>query len=94
MKLNFNWNLKGLDGKEMVNNNAGKVLANALAAQNKGNSIKLHDWALKLWNGNAIEVDNTDVDVLLALIEESEFLTVLGKAPMIEYIKKVKEKQK
>lgn len=92
MKLNLNWNLKGLDGKELVGNNAGKILANALAGHNKGNSIKLHDWALKLYNGTALEIDDTDSDVLIALIESSEFLTVLSKAPMIEYIKKVKEK--
>lgn len=92
MKLNLNWNLKGLDGKELAGNNAGKILANALAGQNKGNSIKLHDWALKLWNGTALEIDDTDAEVLVALIEASEMLTVLAKAPLIEYVKKVKEK--
>lgn len=92
MKLNLNWNLKGLDGKELAGNNAGKILANALAGMNKGNAIKLHDWALKLYNGTALEIDDTDADVLLALVETSEYLTVLAKAPIIEYIKKVKEK--
>lgn len=92
MKINFNWELKGLDGRPMQNGNAGKALAQALAQQNQGNSIKLHDWALKLWNNSALEIDDTDADVLVALIERTESLTILAKAPMIEYLKKVKEK--
>lgn len=92
MKLNLNWNLRGLDGKEIPNANAGKTLASTLAGQNKGNSIKLHDWALKLWNGSVLEIDDTDADVLDAMIESSDTLTVLAKAPLREYLKKVKEK--
>jgi len=92
MKLNLNWNLKSLDGKEIENVKAGKTLANALSSQNKGNSVKLYDWSLKLWNGKDLEIDDTDADVLVAIIDTSEFLTVLSKAQIIEYIKKVKEK--
>lgn len=91
MKINLNWNLKDLGGIEIEGANAGKTLANAIAGQNTGNSIKLHDWALKLYNGKDLEIDDTDADVLIALIDSSQLLTVLAKAPLIEYVKKKKE---
>jgi len=94
MKINLNWNLKGLDGKEITQGaNAGKNLANALASQNTGNSIKLYDWSLKLWNGTALEIDDTDTEVLISLVEANQMLTVLGKAQIIEHIKKIKDKK-
>lgn len=92
MKLNLNWNFKNLEGKPMEGSNVGKTLANAISSQNKGNSIKLYDWAMKLWNGSVLEIDETDSEVLTALVEQNESLTVLAKAQIIEYIKKVKEK--
>jgi hypothetical protein len=94
MTLNFTFKFKDLAGKDIPgdNGNAGKILANMLSQQNKGNSIKMYDWALKLWNGKPIEVDDSDFDVLIALIENSEFLTIMAKAPLIEYMKSVKKK--
>lgn len=96
MTLNFNFKIKDLAGKaiEGPNGNAGKLLAQMLSGLNKGNSVKLYDWALKLWNGKPLEIDDTDADVLSGLIDGSEFLTVMGKVPLIEYIKSVKEKKK
>jgi hypothetical protein len=92
MKLNLNWNIKDLAGKDIPNANAGKTLAQSLAGQNKGNSVKLYDWSIKLWNDKPLEIDDTDSDVLMAMIDTSELLTILSKAQIIEYIKKVKEK--
>lgn len=92
MKIDLNWFIKGLDGKPIVNAHAGQTLAQAISLSNKGNSIKLHDWALKLWNETPLQVDEMDADALIALIENSEMLTILAKAPLIEYIKKAKEK--
>jgi hypothetical protein len=93
MKLDFNFQLPGLDGKEMPGeaNNAGKLLSALLASQNKGNSIKLYDWALKVYNNTPLEIDDTDADVLSTLIETSEAITIMGKVPLINYIKSVKE---
>jgi hypothetical protein len=92
MKLDFNFNLKGLDGKDIQDSNAGKILAGVLSMQNKGNSIKLFDWALKMYNNQPLEIDDTDCDVLLRLIESTEQLTILAKVPMIEYLNKAKGK--
>jgi hypothetical protein len=91
MKLDFNFQFKGLDGKETQGESAGKILSSVLAAQNKGNAIKLYDWALKLYNDKPLEIDKTDAEVLSALIENSEALTIIAKVPLMEYIKSVKE---
>jgi hypothetical protein len=92
MKLDFNFQIKGLDGNDIQGEggNAGKLLSALLASQNKGNSIKLYDWALKVYNNTPLEIDSTDADVLIGLIEASESLTVIGKVPLINYIKSVK----
>lgn len=90
MVYNFNWNFKDLDGKEDPQANAGKVLANALANMNQGNSIQLFDWALKLWNHQDIELTQTESEVLIAMIEKTEFIIVIGKAQLINYIKEKK----
>jgi hypothetical protein len=90
MKLDFNFQFKGLDGKEMKGDSAGQVLSQVLASQNKGNSIKLYDWALKLYNGQELEIDDTDADVLIGLIESTEALTIMAKVPLVNYIKSKK----
>ena len=93
MKLDFNFQITDLNGKaiEGENGKAGKILGGFLSAQNKGNSIKLYDWALKTWNGTPLEIDDTDADVLVGLVETTEMLTVLAKVPIINYIKGVKK---
>lgn len=91
MKLNFDFQFKGLDGKDMQGDSAGKILSSVLAAQNKGNAIKLYDWALKLYNNKPLEIDDTDADVLHALIETCENLTIVAKVPLMQYIKKIKD---
>jgi hypothetical protein len=91
MKLNLNFNLKGLDGNEIPNTNAGKLLAEEISRTNQGNSIKLFDWAVKLWNENEIELDSTDAEVLKALIEKSTNLTVLSKAQLLRSLQEEKK---
>lgn len=95
MKLNFNFKIKSLDGKEIPNSDsANKLLANVLSQMNKGNSIKMYDWALKLWNSGELEIDDTDSHILEGIIDSTEFLTVLSKVPMMNEIKKKRESKK
>ena len=89
MKLNLDFQIKSLDGKDVPgdNGNASKGLGACLASSNKGNSIKLHAWALKLWNKEPIEIDKTDKEMLEAIVDTTEFLTVLAKVPILNAIK-------
>jgi len=81
--LNFNFNIKGLDGNEIIDANAGKILGNYLVSQPKGDVIKLFEWSLKLYRGEPIDVDTSDQKLLKSFINESN-LPVLTKHGMLE----------
>lgn len=82
MKINLNKQFKALNGEELKGLTMGQMLAEALSASNKGNSIKLYNWALKFYNKEEVEMDDTDFDVLKGLIESSEALNNLFKAQL------------
>lgn len=79
MKINLNFQLKGIDEKELpkVNdrgefievNHAGKVVGQALWYFSSGKSLKFDEWGRKLYAGESIDIDSTDFDVLLAWLE-------------------------
>lgn len=89
MKINLDKQLQNLAGKSFDgdDNHMGKVLAHALSMGNKGNSIKLYDWALKLYNKQELEIDDTDFQVLKGLVETTELLNVLCKAQILNALK-------
>lgn len=83
MKLNFNFNLLDLDGKEINDANAGKLLANALINQTKGDAVKYWEWALALNKGDIIDLDTSDQDTLKTFVKDTEVLPVLTKAQLL-----------
>lgn len=91
LAINLNVALKDLneqpvldaDGKPLF---MGKALADVLMASTSGPSVKYYDWALQLWNGKEINVDESDAKALRALIEQSERITNLAKAQMLKII--------
>jgi len=96
MTLDFNFEIKDLSGESAKDDKgnptiAGKVLAQELASSNKGNAIKLSDWAHKLWNLQPIEADLTDAEIIIEFVNNSEWLTNLSKAPILKYIKSQQE---
>ncbi len=82
MKINFKQPLTNLEGK-VIEENMGKVLSQALAQLNKGESVKIWAWALSLYKGESLELDKVDFGVLRGLIEASEALTILAKAQLL-----------
>jgi hypothetical protein len=82
--IDLNFSLKNLDGKEIEGTNAGKVIANALAAGSKGDAVKYWGWALKLNEGIALDLDKSDKDHLKNFIKDNESLTVLLKGQVLE----------
>lgn len=88
MALDFNQNLKGLDNKEIKDEKGefitlGKMLANQIAFINKGDALKLFNWAQKMYAGEVLELDPTDTDTLKTLIKDNEQLTILAKAQLL-----------
>lgn len=88
MKLDFNFNLTDLDGQPIENANAGKLLANTLAQQSKGDALKFWEWALALNKGDVIDLDTSDQNTLKTFIKESDVLAILSKGQMLEVFKK------
>lgn len=88
MKLNFNFNLVDLDSKEIEGANAGKLLANSLVAQSKGDAIKFWEMALKLNQGEVIDLDTSDQGLLKSFIKENESITILAKGQMLQLFEK------
>jgi len=88
MKLNFNFNLTDLDGKEIENGNVGKILANTLINQTKGDAVKYWEWALALNKGEVIDLDTSDQETLKNFVKDTEVLPVLTKAQLLKVLKK------
>jgi hypothetical protein len=89
MVVKLDYQLNRLDGTPIEGDegHAGKLVGRILAGQNQGNSIKLWDWALKLYNKQNLEIDSTDVKVLIGLIEADPQTTVLAKAQILPVLK-------
>jgi hypothetical protein len=80
MKFNFDFQLKNLSGKDFDKvdsktnsiielHHAGMALANALWQYGGDKSLKFSTWSQTLYKKEAIELDQSDYDVLLAWIE-------------------------
>lgn len=88
MKLDFNFNLTDLDGKDIENANAGKLLANTLAQQAKGDALKFWEWALALNKGEIVDLDTSDQTTLKTFIKDSDSLAILAKGQLLQVFKK------
>ena len=82
--INLNKILLDLDGKEIENANIGKIVAQTLVQNPKGDALKIWHIAGKLHKGEELELDKSDEEMLKNLIKESETLTILTKAQALE----------
>lgn len=83
-EVNLNFDLLALDGSKAAI--AGEVIAGLLMSEVKGDAVKFFDWAIKLNKGEIVSMDTSDVNKLKSLVENSERLTVLVKAPVVNYL--------
>lgn len=94
MKFDPNFILNGLNGNPLEGAeddvHAGKLLANALFSSNGSQPIKHHDWAMKLYNKQFIEMEASDLNFITQFIIESKVITVAVKAPLLQYIEKLR----
>jgi hypothetical protein len=89
--LDFNQPLKGLDGTTIKDGEKdftlGRLLSAQLAGANKGDALKLFNWAQKLYNGEPLDLDQSDTETLKQFVKDNESLTVLGKAQILSVFK-------
>lgn len=88
MKIDLNKSVLDLDGKEIENANMGKIVAQFLVNESKGDALKFWDWALKLNKGEVLDLDKSDQDTFKTLIKETEKLPIITKAQILEQLQK------
>ena len=86
MKVQLNKNLLGLDGQEIENSHMGKLVASTLAGANKGDAAKFWHWSVKFYAGEELELDPSDLETLRNFIKDSEQLTILSKAQILNQL--------
>lgn len=86
--VDLNFDLVGLDGSKVAV--AGELIAGLLMSETKGDAVKFFDWAMTLNKKESIQVDDSDLGKLKTLIETSEKITILVKAPVIKYLDSLK----
>lgn len=83
MKINLNKDLLSLDGEALNNGNAGKLVAQLLANAPKGDALKFWDWAVKLNKGEELDLDPSDLNVLIDFIKSNDTIFVIAKAQLL-----------
>jgi hypothetical protein len=82
-KIDLNFAFVGLDGKDIPDTNAGKFLANSLAHNNKGDALKQYGIATRLYTGEPIELDKSDIDMIIEFVKSSEGFSNLSEAQIL-----------
>jgi len=82
MKLNFNFDLLDLNGKNIKDQDGNNLSANIFLAQSlaqsaKGNAIKLIEMALKLNKEEELDLDTVDSKFLENFIEELQVSNIV-----------------
>jgi hypothetical protein len=93
MKIDLNFNLLGLDGVELLDQNgqlanAGKLIAESLVGQTKGDALKFWDWAVALNKGEILDLDTSDQETFKNFVKDNERLPILTKAQILHKLKK------
>jgi hypothetical protein len=88
MKIDLNFNLVDLDGKSIENSNAGKIVAESLVRQSKGDALKYWDWAVALNKGEILDLDSSDQETFKNFVRDNEGLPILTKAQILQKLKK------
>jgi hypothetical protein len=94
MKIDLNFELLGLDGVAVLDHqtgktiNAGKIIANSLVQQSKGDALKFWDWAVALNKGEVLDLDTSDQETFKNFVKDNEGLPIITKAQILHKLKK------
>ena len=91
MKLDFNFPLVDLDGKEIEGTNIGKILAQQLVQSTKGDAVKFFELALDLQKGKVVDMDTSDQTTIKDFIKNLDTVVNLAKAQILSIFEKAKK---
>lgn len=90
MKLNLNFQLKDLTGKPIESEPIAKIFANALAASQSNDPLKIMHIAQTLYNKGEIDLDISDLEMLINEVKSSKAFTNILQAQILEAIDNAK----
>jgi hypothetical protein len=90
IKVDLNFQIKTLDGSEMTGpgGHAGKNTADVLSKSVSGNSAKIMVWAYDLYKNGFVEIEKHEKEILINLIEGSQFLFAIAKDQIVKAIER------
>jgi hypothetical protein len=90
-KIDLNIPVKDLDGKPIDpavgGGPLGRVLAQQIGSVDLSPAIKWLDWAMLLWKGQPLMLDDDDYALFVKTVEEFKNLTVLSKGQILRVIR-------
>lgn len=87
-EVNLNFDFTDLDGNKI--DNLGRLTAQALVAEVKGDPIKYFDWAMSLNKLKSVSMDESDFIKFKSLISDSSNLTILAKGQILKCLNDIK----
>ena len=84
MKIDLNAPIIDLDGSNIQDSNMGKIVAQMLITETKGDALKFWDWAQKLYKGEVLDIDKSDQEVFKNFIKDSEKIPIITKAQILD----------
>lgn len=82
-KVNFNVCFKDIEGNVMEQAHVGKSLGNALAGATKGDALKMWSMAQRIYAGEEIELDPSDLLMIKDFINTTDGFTAMAKAQLL-----------
>lgn len=83
--IELNFNLKDLDGNDVPDGNAGKLLSSVIGNSSTGPAVKFYEWAVEFRSGKPVQMTTDDVSVLKSFLETAQ-VPNFAKAQLIKAI--------
>lgn len=76
------------NGSIMPSKTLGQLIANALVADTKGDSIQIYTWAVAMMANETIQMNESDEKTFEGLIKESQRMNIMMKAQVLKQLYK------
>ena len=95
IKLNFNKDFIGLDGKVIEGQGKlSKMIGNMLANSQTGDAVKYLSWGIQLYKDGVLEVDQSDFDAIKSFINDNKTVAVMLKGRLLEIVRESEKEKK
>ncbi len=85
--MDFSDDADAVDGmKPVAKDTLAKTLAQMLKTAQEGDCLKHLNWALDLWNGKTIEVDDSDFSYIKDFVQKNKMAWALARGQIIKVL--------